>query len=84
MRTKTGGSRFPSKRRVRSGLRSAKAKGKRLGRQRKSVDVARINALRESAHSWRTIAGMMNLSVGKAYEVAHTQQKTPDPNFLCA
>lgn len=70
--------------RVRGGLRNARAKGKRLGRPTKPVDVARINALRESGHSWRIIAGMMGLSVGKVYEAARTQQKTQHANVLCA
>jgi len=67
--------------RVRSGLRNARAKGKTLGRPKKAVDIDRINSLRASGHSWRTIAGMMGLSVGKIYEAARTQQP---PNALCA
>ena len=59
--------------RVRAGLRNARAKGKRLGRPTKSVDVARINSLRASGHSWRTIAGMMKLSVGTVYAAARSQ-----------
>jgi DNA invertase Pin-like site-specific DNA recombinase len=59
--------------RVRAGLRNAKAKGKRLGRPTKSVDVARINALRSSGHSWRSIAGAMKLSVGTVYAAARSQ-----------
>ena len=59
--------------RVRSGLRNARAKGKRLGRPTKSVDVARINSLRAAGHSWRTIAGMMKLSVGTVYTAARSQ-----------
>lgn len=66
--------------RVRAGLRHARAKGKRLGRPRKSVDVARINSLRASGRSWRTIAGMMNLSVGTVYDAARSQRS----NALCA
>jgi DNA invertase Pin-like site-specific DNA recombinase len=66
--------------RVRGGLRNARAKGKRLGRPRKSVDVAKIESLRASGHSWRTIAGMMKLSVGTIYAAAQTQQR----NALCA
>jgi DNA invertase Pin-like site-specific DNA recombinase len=59
--------------RVRAGLRNARAKGKRLGRPTKPVDVARINALRAAGHSWRTIAGMMKLSVGTVYAAARSQ-----------
>lgn len=60
--------------RVRAGLRNAKAKGKRLGRPTKSVDVDRITSLRASGHSWRTIAGMMRLSVGTIYAAARSQR----------
>ena len=59
--------------RVRAGLKNARAKGKRLGRPTKSVDVDRINSLRVAGHSWRTIAGMMKLSVGTVYSAARSQ-----------
>lgn len=59
--------------RVRAGLKNARAKGKRLGRPTKVVDVARINSLRAAGHSWRTIAGMMKLSVGTVYAAARYQ-----------
>lgn len=66
--------------RVRAGLRNARAKGKRLGRPRKSVDVDRIKSLRTSGHSWRKIAGMMKLSVGTVHAAAGSQHA----NALCA
>jgi DNA invertase Pin-like site-specific DNA recombinase len=66
--------------RVHSGLRHARAKGKRLGRPRKNVDVDRINSLRASGHSWRLIAGMTGLSVGTVYAAAGSQHA----NALCA
>ena len=66
--------------RVISGLAHARARGKKLGRPRKSVDVARISALRASGHSWRAVAAMMGLSVGKIYEAARSQQH----DALCA
>jgi DNA invertase Pin-like site-specific DNA recombinase len=59
--------------RVRAGLRNARAKGKRLGRPTKPVDLARINSLRAAGHSWRSIAGMMKLSVGTVYTAARSQ-----------
>src|SRR5215467_548772 len=59
--------------RVRSGLRNARAKGKRLGRPTKPVDVDRINSLRASGHSWRSIATVMKLSVGTVYAAARSQ-----------
>jgi DNA invertase Pin-like site-specific DNA recombinase len=59
--------------RVRAGLRNARAKGKRLGRPTKCVDVDKINALRASGHSWRSIARAMKLSVGTVYAAARSQ-----------
>jgi DNA invertase Pin-like site-specific DNA recombinase len=53
--------------RVHSGLRHAKAKGKRLGRRRKMVDTAEIAVLRENGKSWRGIAREMKLSVGTVF-----------------
>jgi DNA invertase Pin-like site-specific DNA recombinase len=66
--------------RVRAGLRNARAKGKRLGRPTKVVDVARINSLRASGHSWRSIAANMKLSVGTVYAAARSQHA----NAVCA
>ena len=48
--------------RVRAGLRNARAKGKRLGRPRRVVDVARIRQLRAQGRSWRKIARIMECS----------------------
>lgn len=58
--------------RVHSGLRHARAKGKRLGRPRKVVDAARIAALRENGKSWRKIAWEMKLSVGTVFAAARS------------
>src|SRR5579863_4493679 len=41
--------------RVRAGIRNAKAKGRKLGRPRVTVDAARIAVLRAQGHSWSTI-----------------------------
>jgi len=54
--------------RVRSGLSSARAKGKRLGRPRSYVDVDRIAALRSSGASWRIISSEMGLAVGTLHK----------------
>ena len=48
--------------RVRAGLRNAKAKGKRLGRPRKVLDVAQIASLHAKGRSWRKIARVMGCS----------------------
>lgn len=54
--------------RVRSGLAAAKARGARLGRPRVRVDVRRVAVLRESGHSWPTIARELGISVGTAFQ----------------
>jgi len=61
--------------RVRAGLRNARAKGKRLGRPRVSVDAARIATLRASGLSWPKIAAELGVSVGTVYEAAHRLSK---------
>ena len=60
--------------RVHSGLRHARAKGKRLGRPRKTVDAVRIAALRKNGKSWRTIAREMKLSVGTVPDSGQTTE----------
>jgi DNA invertase Pin-like site-specific DNA recombinase len=62
--------------RVHSGLRHARAKGKRLGRPRKTVDAVRIAALRKNGNSWRMIAREMKLSVGTVFGA---NQDLPEP-----
>jgi DNA invertase Pin-like site-specific DNA recombinase len=61
--------------RVRAGLRNARAKGKRLGRPRVSVDAARIASLRASGLSWPKIAAQVGASVGTVYEAARRLSK---------
>ncbi len=61
--------------RVRSGLATARAHGKRIGRPRKVVDGAKIARLRASGASWRTIARRLGVSVGTAYNVAQSRSK---------
>jgi DNA invertase Pin-like site-specific DNA recombinase len=61
--------------RVRSGLAAAKARGKRLGRPRVSVDAARIAALRSQGRSWPQIARELGVSVGTAYSTAQRLSK---------
>jgi DNA invertase Pin-like site-specific DNA recombinase len=61
--------------RVHSGLRHARAKGKRLGRPRKIVDAARIAALRANGKSWRKIAREMKLSVGTVFAATQSDSE---------
>jgi DNA invertase Pin-like site-specific DNA recombinase len=42
--------------RVKAGLAHARTKGKRLGRPRRTLDLAQIMVLRESGLSWREVA----------------------------
>jgi DNA invertase Pin-like site-specific DNA recombinase len=63
--------------RVRAGLRNARAKGKRLGRPRVAVDVARIASLRASGLSWPAVARELGVSVGTVYQAARGLSKTP-------
>src|ERR1700756_5209628 len=60
--------------RVRAGLRHARAKGKRLGRPRKSVDGAAVRSLRAAGESWRTIARKTGVSVGTVFAAAREHQ----------
>jgi DNA invertase Pin-like site-specific DNA recombinase len=55
--------------RVRAGLRNARAKGKRLGRPRKVLDVLRIATLRARGFGWKKIAAEMGVGVGTLYRL---------------
>lgn len=67
--------------RVKAGLRNARAKGKRLGRPRVVVDVARISALRAHGRSWREITVEMAISKGAAQRALWGLPKNPNlPN----
>jgi DNA invertase Pin-like site-specific DNA recombinase len=56
--------------RVRAGLRHARAKGKRLGRPKKSVDAAQIKSMHAAGASWRVIARKLGVSVGTVFAAA--------------
>jgi DNA invertase Pin-like site-specific DNA recombinase len=69
--------------RVRAGLRNAKAKGKKLGRPRVEVDVERVDGLRASGASWRTIAAELGIGLGTVHRLAQVRSKigcVPFPN----
>ena len=70
--------------RVRSGLAAARAKGKRLGRPRTTVDVERIAQRRAAGASWREIAEEMGVGTGTAVRAfqqrAKNLSKTPSAN----
>jgi DNA invertase Pin-like site-specific DNA recombinase len=52
--------------RVRAGLRNARAKGKKLGRPSKALDVPMIARLRKQGRSWRKIARVLGCSTRTA------------------
>lgn len=60
--------------RVRAGLRHARAKGKRLGRPTKGVDVNRIVELRALGKSWRAIAVELGAGLGTVHRAAASVQ----------
>lgn len=67
--------------RVRSGLAAARAKGKRLGRPRTTVDAEKIAQRRAAGASWREIAEEMGIGTGTAIRAlgrrAKNLPKTP-------
>jgi DNA invertase Pin-like site-specific DNA recombinase len=62
--------------RVISGLAAARAKGKRLGRPRITVDAVQIARLRASGASWQQIAHRMGIGVGTAVRAFQSIPKT--------
>jgi DNA invertase Pin-like site-specific DNA recombinase len=63
--------------RVRSGLAAARSKGKRLGRPRVAVDIAKIKCLRAKGASWPAIAEKLGIGVGTAYAAYSDLSKNP-------
>src|SRR5206468_12580437 len=53
--------------RVRAGLRNARAKGKRLGRPKRTVDMAQVQKLRKSGASWRVVASEMRIGMATLF-----------------
>lgn len=56
--------------RVRAGLETARAKGKRLGRPKRIVDASRIAALRSQGFGWKRIAREMGCGVSTVLRAA--------------
>jgi DNA invertase Pin-like site-specific DNA recombinase len=56
--------------RVKAGIRNARAKGKRIGRPRKLVDVSELDRLRKQGLGWKKIAKELNLGVGTVIRMA--------------
>jgi DNA invertase Pin-like site-specific DNA recombinase len=66
--------------RVRAGLRNARAKGRRLGRPRVTVDAARIGQLRAEGRSVREIAGELGYSRGLVHKTLANARPTAVAN----
>jgi putative DNA-invertase from lambdoid prophage Rac len=67
--------------RVLSGLRNARAKGKRLGRPAKDLDSKRIAALRAQGVGWRAIAKQPGVGVGTLYRSVLGRSKIRERDF---
>lgn len=63
--------------RVKSGLRNARAKGRKLGRPRVTVDAHRIATLRGEGLSWAEVAKRLGLGEGTVYRAAQASAKIP-------
>jgi DNA invertase Pin-like site-specific DNA recombinase len=68
--------------RVRSGLASAKARGKHLGRPRVAVDSNRIADLRRTGASWEKIGEAMGVGEGTVRRAAQRSAKNPSATPL--
>ena len=67
--------------RVSAGIRNARAKGKRLGRPSRYVDIDRVVELQASGKSLRQIASVLNVGYGTIRERLHAgERKTPHEN----
>jgi DNA invertase Pin-like site-specific DNA recombinase len=66
--------------RVRAGLRSTKANGKRLGRPRVVVDAAEIARLRACRASWQAITRQLGMSAGTVKRAYYSLSKNPSTN----
>jgi DNA invertase Pin-like site-specific DNA recombinase len=56
--------------RVRAGLRNARAKGRKLGRPRKSLDGAKLTSMRSQGASWRAVGAALGVSGSTAFHAA--------------
>jgi len=63
--------------RVISGLAAAVARGVRLGRPKRTVDAARIVALRSAGASWREVSEQMGIGVGTAVRALQQALQIP-------
>jgi DNA invertase Pin-like site-specific DNA recombinase len=62
--------------RVKAGIRNARAKGRRIGRPCKTVDVATVARLRNQGASWRAISTQLGVGVATLHRAAGGRSKT--------
>jgi DNA invertase Pin-like site-specific DNA recombinase len=58
--------------RVKAGLRNARANGKRLGRPKKILDTKRIAELRDKGVGWKRIAAELGVGVGTIHQASRS------------
>jgi DNA invertase Pin-like site-specific DNA recombinase len=63
--------------RVRSGIAAARARGKRLGRPRRYVDVNRVAGLRAEGRSWRDVGRLLGVGVATARAAFQARAENP-------
>jgi DNA invertase Pin-like site-specific DNA recombinase len=63
--------------RIRSGIAAARARGKRLGRPRRHVDVSQVAALRAEGRSWRDVGRELGVGVATARAAFQARAKNP-------
>ena len=63
--------------RVRSGIAAARARGKRLGRPRRYVDVNRVAGLRAEGRSWRDVGRLLGMGVATARAAFQARAENP-------
>ena len=62
---------------VKAGLRNARAKGRRLGRPKVTIDPARIVALQRAGRSWSEIASETGWTKGTVQRAFYGQKSSP-------
>jgi len=67
--------------RVKAGLRNARAKGRKLGRPQRILDVRRISALRAQGLGWKRIAKDLGVGVGTVIRHAGEGSKIRERDF---
>ena len=70
--------------RVRTGLRHARAKGKRIGRPRVYVDRGTIASLRSQGRSWAEIADQLGVGEGTVYRAGRSSKTPTQPTAVTA